>query len=155
MTNGVRIACVRSTRTVLIVDDYPSVLAWASRAFARDGWHVLAATSSGDALTAWRGAKMAGTRVQLLVTDLELPDLDGPSLARALRDEDPTLCVIGITGHAERGAGWHGTLLHRTAFFRKPMTAAELLAAANALANAAPADQSEMCPMDPIGLVAS
>ncbi len=81
-------------------------------------------------------------------TDLELPDLDGPSLAKALRGKDALLCVIGITGHAERGASWHGTLLNRTAFFQKPMTAADLLAAANALTCGSSGDGEELCPLD-------
>ncbi len=142
---------VNGARTVLVVDDYPSVLAWASRSFSRAGWQVLTANCSAEAVEAWKSAERSGSRVHLLVTDLELPDQDGASLARALRTLDPSLFVIGITGHADRGAEWTGALLHRTAFFRKPMLASELLSAANACTDDSTATDQELCPVEPTG----
>ncbi len=141
---------VQSARTVLIVDDYPSVLAWASRAFSRSGWHVLTANCSAEAIDVWQSAHRAGKRVQLLVTDLALPDQDGASLARELRAHDASLGVIAITGGADRGTGWSGTLLHRTAFLQKPMTASDLLTAANAFTDDSPPDNAEWCPVEPV-----
>ncbi len=141
---------VQSLRTVLIVDNYPSVLAWASRAFSRSGWQVLTANCSAEAINVWQSAERDGTRVSLLVTDLELPDQDGASLARELRTHDASLFVIAITGGVDRGNGWKGTLLHRTAFLQKPMTALDLLAAANACTDDAPSEQSDWCPVEPV-----
>ena len=137
-------------RSVLIVDDYPAVLAWAARAFSRAGWTVLTANDGNEALQLWQGASDAGQAPDLLVTDLELPDIDGPSLARSLRERDPRLFVIALTGHPNRDAGWSGTLLDRTAFFQKPIMAADLLSAANALTVRDARGCGEECPVEPV-----
>ena len=77
-----------------------------------------------------------------------LPDIDGPSLARSLRERDPQLFVIALTGHPDRDAGWTGTLLDRAAFFQKPIMAADLLSARDAL-TARDARGGEECPLEP------
>ncbi len=137
--------------TVLIVDDYPSLLAWAARAFTRAGWRVFTANCSAEAVDAWQSAQRSGVHVHLLVTDLELPDQDGESLARDLRALDPSLFVIAITAHADRADGWNSALLHRTAFFQKPMLAAELLSAANASLDLAPVGDTGLSPATRFG----
>ncbi len=136
-------------RTVLIVDDYPAVLAWASRAFNRAGWKVLAAADGTMALSTYVQTVALGEAVHLLVTDLEMPDLDGASLARSLRSLDPSIGVIAITGHEDRGSEWQGLLLDRTAFFRKPTRASALLAAAEALSPNDARDDAEPFPIEP------
>lgn len=137
-------------RSVLIVDDYPAVLAWAARAFSRAGWTVLTANDGHEALQVWQKARDGGRSPDLLVTDLELPDIDGPSLARSLRERDPQLFVIALTGHPNSDAGWTGTLLDRTAFFQKPIMAADLLSAANALTVRDARRWGEACPLEPV-----
>jgi|GEM_PF-2449105 len=134
-------------RTVLIVDDYPAVLAWAVRAFSRAGWRVLTALDGAEAVRVWQNACDAGHTPELLVTDLGLPDIDGPSLARSLRERDPHLFVIALSGFPEGEAAWSGTLLDRTAFFRKPIMAATLVAAANALTLLSARTGDEPCPL--------
>jgi two-component system cell cycle sensor histidine kinase/response regulator CckA len=136
-------------RVVLVADDYPSVLAWAARAFGRAGWSVVTATEGTQALGAWEEARARGAPVTLLVTDLGLPGLDGATLARALRARDPALPVVAISGHADGEAAWSGPLLDRTAFFRKPVGADELLKAADALAHRDAAGD-EPCPVEPV-----
>ena len=138
------------TRSVLIVDDYPAVLAWAARAFTRAGWTVLTANDGTEALQAWRSASDAGQAPDLLVTDLELPDIDGLSLARSLRERDPQLFVIALTGYPDRDVGWSGPLLVGTAFFQKPIMATALLSAANALTQRDVGQRGEVCPTEPV-----
>jgi DNA-binding response OmpR family regulator len=120
-------------RTVLVVDDYPALLSWACRAFRRAGWTVLDATDGLAALAAWEAARTAGQRVDLLVTDLGMPELSGVELAKALRSRDATLPIIALTGHADREEAWDGAVLERTSLFRKPVDGAEVIAAAEAL----------------------
>jgi FixJ family two-component response regulator len=85
--------------------------------------------------------------VTLLVTDVSLPGPDGATLARALRARDPALPVVALAGHADGGAAWSGPLLDRTAFFRQPVGADELLAADALARHEGRCD--EPCPLEP------
>ncbi len=109
---------------------------------------MFTANCSAEAIDAWNAARSAGTHVHLLVTDVELPDQDGASLARDLRALDPSLFVIGISGHADRETDWNSALRHRTAFFQKPMSAAELLSAASALLDSALLEHTDLNPAE-------
>jgi DNA-binding NtrC family response regulator len=88
----------------------------------------------------------------VLVTDLELPGLDGASLARSLRVQDPGLPVLAMHAGKDVDAAWRGPLPDRTAFFEKPIRASELVATATALADArasaAGAAAHEPCPLE-------
>ena len=55
-------------RTVLVVDDYPAVLASASRAFERVGWRILTATDGVEALALFDEAAHSRLPVDLLIT---------------------------------------------------------------------------------------
>lgn len=123
-------------RIVLIADSYPPVLAWTTRAFQCAGWEVLAATDARNARERWDESVATDSPVTLFVTDLDLPGLDGASLARDLRHLDQMLAVVALSGQAELFTAWPGPLLERTAFLRKPVRAAELVATAEALCGA-------------------
>ncbi len=123
----------KSDRTVLIVDDFPAVLAWATRAFERDGWTVLGAGSATEALSFCQTEKDAGRLLTLLVTDLDLPDYDGIQLAKALREHDRRLPVVALSSNAAVAREWSGEMLDLTVFFAKPVRASQLISAANAL----------------------
>jgi CheY-like chemotaxis protein len=123
--------------TVLLVEDEPQVLALAARALERRGYVVLTAPDGASAL---RVAEAALERVDLLVTDVAMPDLDGRALARQLRERRPSLPVLFISGYtAASPAELEAPLL------AKPFTPAalaarvrELLDAARSSARAAP-----------------
>ncbi len=133
-------------RTVLVVDDYPAVLAWASRAFDRVGWRILTATDGPEALALFVDAADRGQPVDLLITDLQLQAVSGAALVRRMRALNPTLPVIALfTGNAHDD-GWHGPMLDHTSFFQKPVRAGTLLAAANALVLVSANVDDEPCP---------
>lgn len=81
--------------TVLVVDDYPAVLAWASWAFERAGWRILTATDGPEAEALFDDAANRGEPVDLLVTDLQLPAVSGAALVRRMR------ALNGVTGHCD------------------------------------------------------
>lgn len=119
--------------TVLIVDDFPAILAWATRAFERDGWSVLTAASAAEALSICAAERDAGRRISLLVTDLDLPEFDGVHLAKSIRAFDPLLPVVALSANVVIARDWSGEMLDRTVFFTKPVRASHLVAAANGL----------------------
>lgn len=132
-------------RCVLIVDDYPRVLEWVARAFARGGWRVLTASDGGEALDCWTREHADGGRVDLLLTDLDLPVVSGVDLALKLRAEQPHLPAMGITGFHHLEESWTSAVQEPVGFLRKPVRSVQLLALADQLVpagRAAPAQHA-------------
>ena len=92
------IADLTGTATILLVEDEEAVRAFAARALASRGYKVHEASSGLDALEVM---KDAGGTVDLVVSDVVMPELDGPSLLRELRKTHPDLKIIFISGYAE------------------------------------------------------
>jgi len=81
--------------TVLVVEDEPVLLRVAVRSLERHGYRVLGATSGEQAL-----ALAATEPVDLLVTDVIMPGIDGPQLATRLRARWPGLPVLFVSGYS-------------------------------------------------------
>ncbi|MFX7785048.1 response regulator, partial [Acinetobacter baumannii] len=77
--------------TILLVEDEDAVRAFASRALASRGYTVLEAASGGEALEVMEGA---GGAVDLVVSDVVMPEMNGPTLLVELRKTNPDLKVI-------------------------------------------------------------
>ncbi|MBS7538674.1 cell cycle histidine kinase CckA [Ancylobacter lacus] len=84
--------------TLLLVEDEESVRAFAARALASRGYQVLEAGSGLEALDVL--AEHGGT-VDLVLSDVVMPEMDGPSLLKALRTSYPDIKVIFMSGYAE------------------------------------------------------
>jgi len=83
--------------TVLVVEDDAAVRETAVRALRRAGHAVLAAPDGEEAL---RLAGRHAGRIDLLLTDVVLPGVNGPELARRLREARPSLRVLLTSGYA-------------------------------------------------------
>jgi two-component system cell cycle sensor histidine kinase/response regulator CckA len=92
------IADLTGTATILLVEDEEAVRAFAARALQSRGYKVHEATSGIDALEVM---KESGGAVDLVVSDVVMPELDGPSMLRELRKTRPDLKIIFISGYAE------------------------------------------------------
>jgi len=84
--------------TLLLVEDEDAVRAFSARALRNKGYNVLEANSGETALEIL-GKQEAP--IDLLVTDVVMPRLDGPSLVKEVRQSRPDLKVIFISGYAE------------------------------------------------------
>ena len=83
------------TASILIVDDEPSVRDSLRRWFQDDGFQVGTAEGANDALT-----RLAERRWDLALVDIRMRGTDGIELQRRMRDIDPELIVIIMTGYA-------------------------------------------------------
>lgn len=110
-----------TTLTALVVDDEPLVRRFLSTVLRRDGWSVHEAADAVAAL-----AVADAERLDLLVTDFDLPSVSGVSLAIQLRAMDQDLPVLVVSGHPDAARSTRA-LLGRTAFAAKPVGADELL----------------------------
>lgn len=83
---------------VLIAEDNPINRATLAHQLALLGCTVAVAADGVEALAIWRG----GDAFDAVLTDANMPHLDGYGLARAIRAEDPAVPIIGVTANAMR-----------------------------------------------------
>ena len=117
---------VRGRRSALVVEDEPAVGRIAERALIAQGWEVHLAESA-DAVLA-NLDQLA--RPDVLVSDVVMPGMDGPALARRLRERWPGLPAILVSGYVEEAIR-RRLEAENMAFLPKPYTLASLLAAAS------------------------
>ncbi len=84
--------------TVLLVEDDDAVRMFGARALRNKGYRVIEAKSGETALDLIRDAS---AKVDLLISDVVMPQMDGPTLVREVRRIDPEIKVIFISGYAE------------------------------------------------------
>lgn len=105
--------------TLLIVDDQPEVRSTLARALRNKHYTVLEASSAADALDA---AAHAGPYLDLLITDLVMPQMSGNELAQRLRTLYPDLPVLFTSGYADEEIRERGLLDAEQSFLQKPYT---------------------------------
>ena len=86
------------TGTILLVEDEAMVRAVAERALARQGYKILTATNGEEGLEMLESADES---IDLLISDVVMPTMDGPTMARAARAKRPDLPIIFMSGYAE------------------------------------------------------
>jgi two-component system cell cycle sensor histidine kinase/response regulator CckA len=85
------------TGTILLVEDEAMVRAVAERALTRHGYTVLTAESGEAALEILAREK----EIDLMISDVVMPTMDGPTTVRAARESRPDLPILFISGYAE------------------------------------------------------
>jgi two-component system cell cycle sensor histidine kinase/response regulator CckA len=115
--------------TVLLVEDEDAVRSFAARALAQRGYHVLEATTGAEALDVFSNYD---GEVDLVVSDVVMPEMDGPTLMAKLRLERPDLKIIFISGYAEDSFRRHLAENEDFMFLQKPFDLKELAAAVKA-----------------------
>ena len=120
------------TGTILLVEDEDMVRAVAERALVRHGYTVLTATQGEEAMAILEG----GVAIDLLVSDVVMPTMDGPTLGRAARAKFPDLPILFMSGYAEEQL--RRTIdLPRMGFIPKPFSVKALAEAVQATLTAA------------------
>jgi len=112
--------------TILLVEDEEGLRALNARGLASRGYTVLEAGNGVEAID--RLEKFDG-QVDLVVSDVVMPEMDGPTLARELRRRNPDLKIIFVSGYAEDAFQKHLPDHGQYAFLPKPFTLKQLVAA--------------------------
>lgn len=108
--------------TVLVVDDDPQLVLTVARYVEHAGWHALRAS---DGLTALRLAR--AERPDLIVLDRMLPELDGISVCRRLRDES-NVPIVMLTARSTEDDRLEGLDVGADDYMVKPFSPRELIA---------------------------
>ncbi|WP_242107332.1 PAS domain-containing sensor histidine kinase [Aliiroseovarius subalbicans] len=108
---------------VLLVEDEAPVRAFASRALRMRGYTVLEAENAEEALKTLEDANL---NVDVFVTDVIMPGMDGPTwVAQALQDR-PGVRVVFVSGYAEDSVAEHQARIPNSVFLPKPFSLSEL-----------------------------
>jgi two-component system, cell cycle sensor histidine kinase and response regulator CckA len=113
------------TGIVLLVEDENTVRAVAERALARHGYTVLVAENGEAALE----ILAREPQIDLMVSDVVMPTMDGPTTAREARKSHPDLPILFISGYAEEQLR-QSIDLDRVHFLAKPFSVQKLAEAA-------------------------
>jgi two-component system, cell cycle sensor histidine kinase and response regulator CckA len=109
----------RGCETLLLVEDEASVRQAARQFLTGRGYTVLEATDGEDAIRASREYRGL---IHLLVTDVVMPRMGGPTLAERLTGEHPDMKVLFVSGYAENTVLKHGKIDVATRFLQKPFS---------------------------------
>jgi len=107
------------TERVLLVEDEPEVRRLVERLLTMHGYSVVAAPGPAEALAA---ARDGAAPIDVLVTDVVMPGMNGRELARALATRLLGLRVLYMSGYTDAGVAQQGLIEGGTAFLSKPFT---------------------------------
>jgi two-component system cell cycle sensor histidine kinase/response regulator CckA len=111
--------------TVLLVEDEPMVRAVAERALTRHGYTVITADNGEEALE----ILARGDPIDLLLSDVVMPGMDGPTMVEQARKERPDLKILFMSGYAEEQLR-DSINIDKAHFLPKPFSVQELAEAA-------------------------
>jgi two-component system cell cycle sensor histidine kinase/response regulator CckA len=112
------------TGVILLVEDEAPVRAFAARALRLRGHTVFEAENAEAALEL---LKDPGMRVDIFVTDVIMPGVDGPTWVRKALKDRPGTAVVFVSGYAEEAFGEHQALIANSVFLPKPFSLNDLV----------------------------
>jgi CheY-like chemotaxis protein len=109
--------------TVLLVEDETAILEVGVHVLEKRGYHVLTAATPTQALDVVGNSPHP---IDLLITDVIMPELNGQQLAEAIRQIRPDIKVLFISGYTADIISHHGVLLPGVNFLEKPFSGRQL-----------------------------
>jgi two-component system cell cycle sensor histidine kinase/response regulator CckA len=112
--------------TILLVEDEEGLRSLNARGLRSRGYSVIEASNGVEAMEALEEKDGA---VDLVVSDVVMPEMDGPTLLKAMRGRNPDLKIIFVSGYAEDAFEKSLPENQQFAFLPKPFTLSQLVAA--------------------------
>jgi two-component system, cell cycle sensor histidine kinase and response regulator CckA len=112
--------------TILLVEDEEGLRSLNARGLRSRGYSVIEASNGVEALEALEEKEGA---VDLVVSDVVMPEMDGPTLLKTMRGKNPDLKIIFVSGYAEDAFEKSLPENQQFAFLPKPFTLSQLVAA--------------------------
>lgn len=107
---------------ILVVDDDQTACNFCTRALSHVGYEVIGVTTVAEALAVLR----AHPPVDLLLTDIQMPDMSGLELAQVARENDPAIAIVIMTGHTNMDTLHQSVRRGVADFLSKPFEIEEL-----------------------------
>jgi len=120
---------VEHSGVVLLVEDEAPVRSFATRALKMRGFTVLEAASGEEALEV---LDMNHPQIDVFVSDVIMPGMDGPSWVRQAREDYPNVPVIFVSGYAEDSFSDDQARIENSSFLPKPFSLSDLTEAVQA-----------------------
>jgi two-component system cell cycle sensor histidine kinase/response regulator CckA len=114
----------KSSEGILLVEDDDSVRGLIKSLLQKNGYDVMEAKYGHDALLIYNNEKK---RVNLVITDIIMPQISGIELDETLHKKDPGLKVLFITGYTDDILSRHGILNYKDRLLMKPFSEAKLI----------------------------
>lgn len=115
----------RGSETILLVEDEEPLRRLCVEFLGQLGYHMLPASNGKEAIALVEGYP---GQIDLLITDVLMPEVTGPELAETLLSIRPDLKVIYISGYSDGSLGRDGILNPETVLVHKPFTIRALTA---------------------------
>lgn len=125
-------AC-NGSETILLAEDEPAVRSLIRKVLQRSGYLVLEACHGTEAIQV---AEQHVSAIDLLVTDVVMPQISGPQLAQHLALVRPAMKVLFISGYIDSTINGQALLNTSASFLQKPFTPDELLRKVRAVLDA-------------------
>jgi DNA-binding NtrC family response regulator len=109
----------------LLVEDDDRVRVATSGILRNNGYRVIEARNASEAL---RESENFASSIDLMLTDVIMPELSGPELATRLASTRPSMKILCMSGYADDSIAGHGVLDASMSFLQKPITVAALTA---------------------------
>ena len=110
--------------TILVVEDEAGIRALVRKILRRQGYEVLEAANGQEALALCREHSQ---RIELLITDVLMPQMGGRELVERLQTQGHDMKVLYVSGYTDDATVYSGDLPPGTAFLQKPFTLGSLL----------------------------
>lgn len=114
---------VRGEETLLYVEDDPEVRTMLAQMLGELGYRVLAAGSGTEALEI---AAKQTVPIEMVITDVVMPGMDGPELCRRLRSVSPGAKVLYVSGYTAGALDSRGIIREGAGFLQKPFSSRTL-----------------------------
>jgi len=122
--------------TILLVEDEEAVRSFAARALRMRGYNVLEASGGEEALEI---VKAGNVDIHLVITDVVMPNMDGPTMVRHVKELKPDLPVIFMSGYAEEAFRRNDQSSEDIHFLPKPFGLKQLAAKVKDVLSSQPA----------------
>jgi len=109
----------QGTQTILVVEDEEMVRGLICEVLRREGYRVVAC---GDAAEGIEASRRHGPGIDLLLTDVLMPGMNGPEMASRIQEAFPRLRVVFMSGYSEQALARQAQVTASFEYLQKPFT---------------------------------
>jgi len=115
---GIKVRDLGGKETVLVVDDEPSIRRLVTDTLGPLGYRIVEASCGEEAL---QRIAMMGNEIDLMLSDIIMPDMNGIELAARVKEQMPSIRIVLMSGYTDDTIAQFG-ISERTRFLQKPLT---------------------------------